>query len=172
MNTVKNKCERKNMCHDEPCGENAKCIPRGTDNFECKCRWGYEGDGFNFVNKNECLEAPCHMVHVMTMPSVRIPLAVINAHVKMDILDWKTRTMFRCRKCAVESPCADNAACINIEGSFQCRCPSSYIIADDGVNCIDDDECRYTGMCHSNADCTNTDGLYECCPDGFFGDGN
>ena len=31
------------MCHDEPCGENAKCIPRGTDNFECKCRWGYEG---------------------------------------------------------------------------------------------------------------------------------
>ena len=110
--------------------------------------------------------------HVMTMPSVRIPLAIINAHVKMDILDWKTRTMLRCHKCAVESPCADNAACINIEGSFQCRCPSSYIIADDGVNCIDDDECRYTGMCHSNADCTNTDGLYECCPDGFFGDGN
>ena len=59
MNTVKNKCERKNMCHDEPCGENAKCIPRGTDNFECKCRWGYEGDGFNCVEKNECLEAPC-----------------------------------------------------------------------------------------------------------------
>ena len=43
MNTIKNKCERKNMCHDEPCGENSKCIPRGTDNFECKCRWGYEG---------------------------------------------------------------------------------------------------------------------------------
>ena len=43
MNTIKNKCERKNMCHDEPCGENAKCIPRGTDNFECKCRWGYQG---------------------------------------------------------------------------------------------------------------------------------
>ena len=44
MNTTKNKCERKNMCHDEPCGENSKCIPRGTDNFECKCRWGYQGE--------------------------------------------------------------------------------------------------------------------------------
>ena len=44
MNPTKNKCERKNMCHDEPCGENSKCIPRGTDNFECKCRWGYQGE--------------------------------------------------------------------------------------------------------------------------------
>merc|ERR1712117_871807 len=51
-------------------------------------------------------------------------------------------------------------------------CPDGYILAEDGVSCIDDDECRYTGMCHPNADCTNTDGSYECsCPEGFVGDG-
>ena len=43
---------------DEPCGDNANCT-NNDGSFECACRSGFNGDGFNCVDSDECKDSPC-----------------------------------------------------------------------------------------------------------------
>jgi len=66
--------------------------------------------------------------------------------------------------------CDTNADCINLEGSYECKCHDGY--SGDGVTCTDVNECDGANSCDANAQCANTEGSYECaCNDGFSGDG-
>uniref|UniRef100_A0A672RDE5 Signal peptide, CUB and EGF-like domain-containing protein 1 n=1 Tax=Sinocyclocheilus grahami TaxID=75366 RepID=A0A672RDE5_SINGR len=58
--------------------------------------------------------------------------------------------------------------CINIPGNYRCTCYDGFMLADDGHNCLDADECLdNNGGCQQI--CVNTMGSYECqCKDGFF----
>uniref|UniRef100_A0A671SZI8 Signal peptide, CUB and EGF-like domain-containing protein 2 n=1 Tax=Sinocyclocheilus anshuiensis TaxID=1608454 RepID=A0A671SZI8_9TELE len=58
--------------------------------------------------------------------------------------------------------------CINIPGNYRCTCYDGFMLADDGHNCLDVDECLdNNGGCQQI--CVNTMGSYECqCKDGFF----
>lgn len=94
-----------------------------------------------------------------------------------------------------------HAACINVPGSFKCRCRDGWV--GDGIKCVgeydsclcrdvswtiisftlsfhtflslpvDEDECSAEDHnCNPNADCVNTPGSYRCtCKEGFNGDG-
>ena len=62
--------------------------------------------------------------------------------------------------------------CVNIPGSYSCRCQDGY--SGNGKTCTDFDECsneeKYT--CHKLATCVNTPGSYTCrCNAGYTGSG-
>ncbi|XP_074811118.1 signal peptide, CUB and EGF-like domain-containing protein 2 isoform X4 [Natator depressus] len=58
--------------------------------------------------------------------------------------------------------------CFNIPGNYRCTCYDGFMLAHDGHNCLDTDECMFNnGGCQQL--CVNTVGSYECrCKAGFF----
>ncbi|KAG8443676.1 hypothetical protein GDO86_009010 [Hymenochirus boettgeri] len=69
--------------------------------------------------------------------------------------------------CVLSDPCQPNPCefnCINHMNSFECTCPSGYVLTDQ-VNCTDIDECVERPC---NQLCVNTLGSFECnCEEGF-----
>uniref|UniRef100_A0A1I7U001 Immunoglobulin I-set domain protein n=1 Tax=Caenorhabditis tropicalis TaxID=1561998 RepID=A0A1I7U001_9PELO len=69
-------------------------------------------------------------------------------------------------ECQFHLPC--DFECINTEGSYECRCPPGYELAEDG--CYDINECESV-RCEDRMACFNQLGGYECiedpCPANF-----
>ncbi|XP_055969214.1 fibrillin-3 [Sorex fumeus] len=67
--------------------------------------------------------------------------------------------------------CGPHASCLNVPGSFRCRCPPGW--RGDGHKCHDLDECADpVPRCSPHARCFNTPGSYRCaCRPGFLGNG-
>ena len=71
-----------------------------------------------------------------------------------------------------DPPCAENADCINNEGSFTCKCADGF--SGDGVTCVNSNECvSGNHNCHVEANCIDRVGSFICqCRSGYEGQGS
>ncbi|XP_037874370.1 fibrillin-1 isoform X2 [Bombyx mori] len=71
-------------------------------------------------------------------------------------------------ECRVRPDVCVGGRCVNTDGSFRCECPDGYVLAPDGLSCVDADECALDPRICGNGTCSNTRGGYECqCSPGF-----
>ena len=80
----------------------------------------------------------------------------------------------RSQNCEDIDECAENDgkglcdfSCANSAGSFRCSCAAGFYLDDDGLTCLDTDECEIdNGNCSQK--CINMPGNYTCsCFDGY-----
>lgn len=69
-------------------------------------------------------------------------------------------------ECKVNNPCV-NGKCINTAKGFKCECKKNYQLRDDGITCIDIDECL-EDACGPGI-CSNIEGGFNCvCDNGYY----
>jgi alpha-tubulin suppressor-like RCC1 family protein len=69
--------------------------------------------------------------------------------------------------------CPPSSDCVNLTGTFECRCQAGFGPDAALENCIDFDECAFNAdNCSAVSTCSNTHGGFTCsCNDGYSGDG-
>ena len=174
-----------NNCHSDAICTNIE------GGFTCECKPGLIGNGEN------CIISTTKVIDTTpTTPSV--PPSCDTGY----FLDIKTLKCIDFDECSSGlNNCHADAKCINTDGGFKCECEFGFfgdgtdctattttqltssstskpcqagsILADDGLICVDINEC-VTGdnICHKNARCINHSDGYTCkCKSGFEGNG-
>jgi hypothetical protein len=151
------------------CNENATCIDT-VDGFDCVCDSGYEGNGVNCTEIDECSEGT---------DNCDANAACINVPGSFDCVcnngfAGDGVTCVDENECLGEGSghdCDVNATCSNTVGGYLCECNAGWIGT--GQACIDRNECALNiDGCDVKAVCTNLPGTWDCtCIPGYGGDG-
>ncbi|KAG8449223.1 hypothetical protein GDO86_016043 [Hymenochirus boettgeri] len=165
-----------NPCYDGThlCDTRAKCQPGRDLEYSCVCASGYQGDGRDCSDVNECelglTRCGKNTVCINLQGSYRCECAsgytlsgdgqnCIMASLVLNPCEDGSHTCNR-----------DTSRCVpRGDGVFTCECFPGFVKS--GQVCVDVDECT-EHRCHPDASCTNTLGSYSCrCHHGFEGDG-
>jgi hypothetical protein len=155
------------VCGGVVCHEHAGCSGSGAAAV-CTCLDGYEGDGTECTDVDECTDASWNdcgpgALCINTPGSFRCECA--------PGFVGDGRTCEDVDECAGESNvCDPNATCDNTDSGFSCTCNPGF--QGDGLGCGDVDECADPSLhaCPDNAHCVNVLGSYDCrCDAGFTG---
>nr|XP_011739873.1 nidogen-2 isoform X1 [Macaca nemestrina] len=166
-----------NPCYDgsHMCDTTARCHPGTGVDYTCECASGYQGDGRNCVDENECATG----FHRCGPNSVCINLPGTYRCECRSGYEFADDRHTCILITPPPNPCEDGshtcapagqARCVHHGGSaFSCACLPGY--AGDGHQCTDIDECS-ENRCHPAATCYNTPGSFSCrCQPGYYGDG-
>ncbi|XP_043991780.1 mucin-like protein [Gambusia affinis] len=158
----KSECEAEGIkCHAQ-----ADCLNIRT-NYTCVCRVGYQGEGLQCSDINECLSGiqSCHSKARCTNSPGSYSCVCLDGYVG----DGKTcEDIDECQ--TNNGGCHPTAVCTNLDGGRRCQCSSGF--TGDGIQCTDVNECTRERICHWNATCTNNPGSYVCnCNAGYKGNG-
>ncbi|VDO29066.1 unnamed protein product [Onchocerca flexuosa] len=167
-----NECAQANLCH-----ENAFC-KNIMGSYSCHCQPGYEGDGFNCNDIDECLNNPCHPQAIcFNYPgfySCKCPDGWAGDGKNECINPSDTACLDKMSVCNQ----ANHTSCLSVNlgvlTTSICECASNYRYNSIKRICEDIDECAENRhSCDpSNSICTNTDGGYVCeCAPGYEGVG-
>ena len=182
---------------DNDCDVFATCTNE-IGSYSCECLEGFDGDGFNCTEVNEC-ETGDHDCH--TDATCENIIGGFNCTCNEGYYGdgWECIDGDECADGDSAgningindtyfdtADCHENAGCTNTLGGFNCTCDQGYY--GDGVVCEDQDECGQadgpgeingfnetlfaTHECDEVATCINQAGDYNCtCNDGYSGDG-
>ncbi|XP_019581253.2 nidogen-2 isoform X1 [Rhinolophus sinicus] len=166
-----------NPCYDgsHTCDMTAQCHPGTGVEYTCECAPGYQGDGRNCVDINECATG----FHRCGPNSVCINLLGSYRCECRSGYEFANDQHTCILIAPPPNPCEDGshtcapagqAQCIHHGGStFSCTCLPGY--TGNGHQCTDVDECS-ENRCHPSATCYNTPGSFSCrCQAGYHGDG-
>ena len=180
------------------CDELAVCNDT-VGSYDCACDWGFEGDGFNCTDFDECNSTDANMCH--DDAECENEFGGYNCTCSVGYFG----DGFNCTdidECLEEDSCHAEATCNNTIGSYECMCNDGFF-GDGFLECMDSDECgeedsaMFVTMkdevnvwgypipfynesdplfldndCHEEAMCSNSYGSYNCtCNEGFRGDG-
>ncbi|KRX68617.1 Latent-transforming growth factor beta-binding protein 2 [Trichinella sp. T9] len=153
-----------NECASRPCHFLAQCT-NATGIFGCSCLDGFEGDGYNCTDINEC-ELPskqplctensvCHNIPGSYFCDCATGYKSKNGLGGMceDIDECEDKT----------HNCTSLEQCINTDGSFRCESRPCEIGFEkiNGV-CHDINECKTSNACSPDQSCINLIGSYKC----------
>ncbi|XP_028416921.1 fibrillin-2-like, partial [Dendronephthya gigantea] len=151
----------------DPCGYNANCT-NTNGSYICECRTGYEGNGTNCTDIDECEKGThkCDKNAKCTNTPGSFNCQCQPGHTGEGRI---CEDVDECEKRSHK--CDKNAKCTNTRGSFNCQCQPGY--TGEGRICEDVDECeKRSHKCDKNAKCTNTPGSFNCqCQPGYIGEG-
>ncbi|GFY64561.1 protein kinase C-binding protein NELL1 [Trichonephila inaurata madagascariensis] len=139
--------------HD--CHLNASCMNLNT-HYKCQCIRGFEGDGKNCEDINECEREGGHDGHHCrdNTKCVNIP----GDYVCECLPGYQRADKFNCveiDECSTgEHNCHPNSQCINTAGSYVCKCFDGY--DGDGFNCepVCSSTCLNGGECIAPNTCS------------------
>ncbi|XP_043839431.1 nidogen-2 isoform X2 [Dromiciops gliroides] len=166
-----------NPCYDgsHVCDITAQCLAGTGLAYSCECATGYQGDGRNCFDVNECTTGSqlCgHNSVCVNLPgSYRCECQsgykfAEDEHTCIFIAPPSNPCEEGSHNCAP----VERAQCIYHGGSsYTCICLSGYV--GNGYECTDVDEC-IEERCHPAATCHNIPGSFSChCQHGYRGDG-
>ena len=150
-----------------PCHSEADCV-NTIGSYKCQCWEGYEGDGFNCADANECDDGTsgCH-----SKANCKNTAGSFECSCKTGFTGdgFNCTDIDECKE-GKDERCSKNSICINTPGDYECECLEGYF--GDGY-CEDVDECNAEVIpCDEHATCSNSMGSYSCeCDQGWRGNG-
>ena len=153
------------------CATDGYCVnTKGA--FGCKCKDGYDGDGFTCENIDECT-APIDGVFKC---DVNAECTDLTPGFRCDCNTGYDGRGFsgECRdldECFLNTHSCDDESqnCRNTEASYICLCNAGFKA--EGDQCVNINECSdFTHKCDPNAFCTDLTPRYRCtCKEGYEG---
>ncbi|XP_072485813.1 nidogen-2 [Notamacropus eugenii] len=166
-----------NPCYDgsHACDITARCLVGTGLAYSCECTTGYQGDGRNCFDVNECTTGSHQCGHnsecINSPGSYRCECQSGYQFTE----DKRTCILIAppsnpCEEGSHDCAPVERAQCIYHGGnSYSCICLSGYV--GNGHECTDVDEC-IEERCHPAAVCHNIPGSFSChCQPGYYGDG-
>lgn len=157
--------------NDNHCPPNARCLYSETSRvYECQCPPGFEGDGY------ECIEKPATECDICGNNAHCVN---ISTHDRLCVCDVGYHgDGFNCRpnlSCSNNSDCEYNAECRydTISGAYVCQCVDGYK-KDENDACILDEHMCNGAVCVEHATCMWDESLgidYCHCNEGYEGSG-
>ena len=175
METTEGTCDDVDECSlgTDTCHKNADCA-NTSGGYSCECIDGYQGNGLECEDVDECDSNPCDKNAICTNLE-----GDFECDCKGGFIESENGS---CNP--VEDPCESgnhdceiNSECITTKDSiagiidgFECNCKVGF---EENEFCDDINECK-TDLhnCSDEQTCINTDGSFTCeCKHGFTGDG-
>ncbi|VDN60675.1 unnamed protein product [Dracunculus medinensis] len=160
-------------CDMKICPDGQLLNPETGNCTAITCPVGYKATKGACEDINECtvMNRPCnyHEECINTPGSYKCQL-IDNLCGQGYRIDKKTGFCIDIDECAERIHTCGTEQCVNILGSYKCRCAAGYEFNETLKNCEDVDECKkFDGhVCSLHATCENTIGSFKChCKSGF-----
>eukprot|EP00123_Amoebidium_parasiticum_P017457 comp23860_c0_seq1/m.41749 comp23860_c0_seq1/g.41749 ORF comp23860_c0_seq1/g.41749 comp23860_c0_seq1/m.41749 type:complete len:1713 (-) comp23860_c0_seq1:397-5535(-) len=165
--TDKGQCVDRDECtmkiHN--CHASANCS-NILGSFICFCNRGYQGNGLQCTDINECLYPVCDDKSVCVNTKGSFTCACNTGYLAINN---KCKDLDECE--SGKHTCTNGTICLNTIGSFTCKCGPGY--QGQNGNCSNINECLF-GLhhCGLHSKCTDNIGSFTCnCVAGYEGNG-